>query len=55
MISSEDVSKQQPRLPHLIHECEQSLSVVLPLSLELTLMGILVTAQEDGQLQTVGV
>lgn len=40
---------------HLLHEGEQSLLVVLPLSGQLTLMRELITAQVDGELQAVGV
>lgn len=40
---------------HLLYEGQQSLTVVLPLQRQLTLMGKLVTAQEDGKLKAVGV
>lgn len=40
---------------HLLHEGEQRLLVVLPLLLQLTLMGEFVTAQVNGELQAVGV
>lgn len=40
---------------HLLHEGEQRLLIVLPLLLQLTLMGELVTAQVNGELQAVGV
>lgn len=42
-------------LPHLLHEGEQGFLVVLPFSRQLALMGELVAAQVDGELQAVGV
>lgn len=40
---------------YLLDEGQQSLFVVLPLERKFTFMGKLVTAQEDGQLEAVGV
>ena len=40
---------------YLFNEGQQSLAVVLPLKRKFTLMRKLVTAQEDGELEAVGV
>lgn len=38
---------------HLFNKGQQSLTVVLPLKRQFTLMGKLITAQEDGELEAV--